>query len=60
MHLNQKPFVGVVVAWTPSGAELADTARGTMAKKPQPANVMPVPRVDAGAGSAVGDDEEDF
>ena len=60
LHLNQKPFVGVVVAWTPSGAELADTARATAAKKPQPANVIPVPQVDAGAGSAVGDDEEDF
>jgi hypothetical protein len=60
LHLNQKPFVGVVVSWTPSGAELAGTARETAAKKPQPANVMPVPRVDAGAGSAVGDDEEDF
>ena len=65
LHLNQKPFVGVVVAWTPSGAELADTARDTMANKPQPklaAPAQPVaaPRVDAGAESAVGDDEDDF
>lgn len=65
LHLNQKPFVGVVVAWTPSGAELADTARDTMANKPQPklaAPAQPVaaPQVDAGAESAVGDDEDDF
>ncbi|MDG1012236.1 MAG: hypothetical protein P8N99_05410 [Luminiphilus sp.] len=64
-HLNQKPFVGVVVAWTPSGAELADTARETMANKPQPKSAAPAqpvaaPQWDGGAGAAVGDDEDDF
>ena len=65
LHLNQKPFVGVVVAWTPSGAELADTARETMANKPQsksaaPAQPVAAPQWDGGAGAAVGDDEDDF
>ena len=35
LHLNRKPFVGVVVAWTPSGAELASDAKQIFAKTAQ-------------------------
>lgn len=65
LHLNRKPFVGVVVAWTPSGAELASDAKQIFAKQPKEGSAssnreyMPA-EVDATVGSSMGDDEDDF
>jgi len=65
LHLNQKPFVGVVVAWTPSGAELASKAQDVFSEQPKEGSASnrqgySPAQVDATVGSSMGDDEDDF
>ena len=61
LHLNGKPFMGVVVAWTPSGAELAETAKDTMSRTPQrKIENQANPTVDVTVEASMGDDEDDF
>ena len=65
LHLNQKPFIGVVVAWTPSGAELASKAQDVVSEQPKEGSASnrqgySPAQVDATVGSSMGDDEDDF
>ena len=61
LHLNGKPFMGVVVAWTPSGAEAAKAAKDTMSRAPQRTiENKSNPAVDVTVEASMGDDEEDF
>ena len=60
------PVAGIVMAWTPSGAEQMDKAAQTLSKSPkqESGNKPPVgyspSDSDYNSGSSAGDDEEDF
>jgi hypothetical protein len=62
LHLNRKPFVGVVVAWSPSQAEMAASANSALAKKPSmlTSSGGEMPKQNIKSQNSLGDDDEDF
>jgi hypothetical protein len=59
LHLNRKPFVGVVVAWSPSQAEMAASANSALAKKPSmlTSSDGEMPKQNIKSQNSLGDDE---
>ena len=63
---SQKPVAGIVIAWTPSGAEYMNKASLTLSEAPEAGSGsnssadFTSAESDADGGSSAGDDEDDF